>query len=111
MQEQSVQSSVAVEHRQDPMTQRSERVWDLAMKATVPVAIILGAALIRHEVNLAQQAVEIRTINDSRFTDIDGLKMEKSLKQWIEQRFPPGWLRDDIQEIKGRLQKIEDKMK
>lgn len=75
----------------------SDKVWDVLMKATVPVSIIVGGALIGHEVRIAR-------IEETRFTDVEGYQLQAQVKDWIEQRFPNRAdfrsLQDDVREIK-----------
>lgn len=85
----------------------ADKVWDLAMKASVPILIILGTALIRQEIRISR-------IEETRFTDSDGLRLEQRLERWIEQRFPSRSdfesMREDVREIKAAIKILEKKM-
>lgn len=62
-------------------TSTSTRVWELAMKAAVPLCFILAAALIRNEVVHTEHTVRIQ-----------------SNERAIE-KLPPSWLKERINEI------------
>lgn len=78
----------------------SARVWDMLLKAMVPLSVVIGGALIGHEVRLSR-------IEDTRFTKENGLQLERSFRQWVEQRFPPEWLLSDIADIKEELRELK----
>lgn len=73
-----------------------DRLWDILSKLMVPVVLLAGAGLIRHEVVLA-----------SAFSYDDAVKME----QRIMEKTPPAWLRESLQEIKALLQKQDDRLR
>ena len=55
------------------------RLWDLAVKAMVPLCILLGGTIIGHEVRLGK-------IEDSRFTDHDGEIIKASIIEAIDRK-------------------------
>lgn len=78
----------------DPMNgaATAARIWDVLMKIAVPVSFVAAASLITHEIRLA-------SIESNRFTNGDGSQMESKLKEWVEQRYPPTWLREQLKDI------------
>lgn len=85
------------------MTDGAAKVWDVLIKATVPVSIVIGSALIAHEVRIAK-------LEDSRFTTADAYQLEHRVVRALEAKFPQPWLLDDLREIKDRLKSIEARL-
>ena len=81
-----------------------DKVWEVLMKATIPISIIVGGVLIGHEVRISR-------IEETRFTDSDGLRQEQRLGRWMEDRFPDKEdfkaIVDDIREIKDSVKALE----
>lgn len=73
-------------------TQR-EKLWDLAMKAAVPLSIILGGAIIAHEVKIGR--------HEERLEDVE---------QRVE-HFDSRWLRESVDEIKGTLRTMDTRLR
>ena len=89
----------------------SDKVWDLLTRAAVPLSVIVAGAMIAHE-------VRISVIESNRFTNHDGDKLDQEIKYWIENRYPPEWLREEMNELKRsqremlrRITEIERKIK
>lgn len=82
----------------------ANKVWDVLLKATVPISIIIGGALIGHEVRISR-------IEASRFTNADGLRLERDIRSWIDTRFPGKaefqGLREDVSEIREAVKRLE----
>ena len=70
----------------------AERVWDLLMKAAVPITIGLVAAAL----HLWR---DVSIIQATRFTEEDAASMETRIRREL----PPQWLRDDLEDIKAGL--------
>jgi hypothetical protein len=68
------------------------KVWEYALKTLVPVSVIMGSALVVHEVRLS-------VIESNRFTTKDAAV----LKEQIYTSFPQDWLQSQIAEIKVEL--------
>lgn len=77
------------------------RIWEFLMKASVPISFIVAGSLIRAEIKNATQ--------DERMNQLD---KETARVATITERQaePPAWLREQIAEIKSRLDKIDDRM-
>lgn len=78
----------------------SDRVWDIVLKALVPVSILLAGSLVSHEVRLAK-------IEESRFTERDASLMERRIIESI----PPPWLKAQIEEIKALLRENTSRLR
>lgn len=85
-------------------TTELSKVWEILMKATVPLSVIIGSALVTHEVRIAK-------LEESRFTGSDGVKLERDIRAYVQDSFPPNWLREDIQEIKASMKSIEGRLR
>ncbi|MCP5059020.1 MAG: hypothetical protein GY937_20135 [bacterium] len=76
------------------------RVWDILSKVAFYLACVLGATAVAHEVRLS-------TIENNRFTDKDGMELERRIMQGV----PPEWFREDVSEIKTRLDSIDSRLR
>lgn len=85
-------------------TRTIDRFWDLALKIGVIVTVAVATAAINHEVRLGK-------IEDSRFTSADALKLERSLRDWSDERYPQNWLREDMGDIKTGLETLDNRMR
>ena len=72
-------------------------LWEILLRATVPLALLSGGALVAHEIRLS-------TIEETRFTDRDGSTLTTEIIEWVEDRYP----RTDL--IQAHLQRIEAKV-
>ena len=81
----------------------SEKIWDVVLKASVPLSLLLGSALITHEVRLSK-------IEATHFTREDSYKLRAALHKEIEERYPPKWLRQKVQHIEQVLDRIEHRI-
>ena len=86
-----------------PNGRMSERIWDVATKFAVAVSIACATAVASHEIRLAK-------VEASRFTERDGHRLEMNLKEWISEKHPPEWLREDMTELKTMLRDVERRM-
>jgi len=76
-----------------------DRFWDFATKATVPLAMVIGGALVTHEVRLTK-------IESNRFTQ----EAARELERRIEAQIVPGWLKENINDMKDTLKAIEARL-
>jgi hypothetical protein len=77
----------------------ADRIWDATVKFMVPVVLaVVGWGIILE--------VRVSIIESSRFTNRDAAELEARIKSGI----PPGWLKEQVEEIKQRLQRLEDKV-
>ena len=81
-----------------------ERVWMWAINVSIPVLWLLasGSAIWASDVNS-----RLLVIESNRFTSTDAAQ----LKEQIRSSMPPTWLKEDIQEIKERLKRLEERGK
>lgn len=87
-----------------------ERIWDVLMKGAVPISIALAGAVIKHEVELGK-------IQETRFTQAQGLEMKADVMEQVRREFPPDWLREQMNRIEGKvdlnatkLEKLDDRI-
>jgi len=76
------------------------RFWDLGMKVLIPIVIAGATMIVKHE-------IQIQTAEQVRFTKSEASLLESRLNASA----PPGWLREQITEINGRLRTIEQKVR
>ncbi len=79
---------------------RSDRAWDIATKVAVPLVLVVAAWMVSLQ-------VRVSVIESTRFTGQDGEAMRATLLR----DFPPQWMRDDLNEIKERLRRLEERKK
>jgi hypothetical protein len=80
----------------------SARLWDIALKAVIPVVIALTGWVVAME-------VRVSVIESSRFTPRDGQVLRDDLVKQMALLYPPAWLRESIARIEARLGRLEDK--
>ena len=80
------------------------KIWEIALKALVPISILIGSVLIAHEVRISK-------IESNRFTDKDAAVHEAAMKEYVLQYSTPSWLRDDITEIKDTLKAVQSRLR
>lgn len=78
----------------------SERIWDMATKAAVPLSLLIGGAMVAHEIRITK-------LEETRFTTIDAERMRRE----IESSYPPPWLRAQILEMKASLAEINTRLR
>ena len=91
-----------------------DRVWDVALRFMVPITLGICTAAIHNKITLTEHSKDIRAnadhikilqeattqIQDSRFTDADGLRLQRA----IENKFPsPDWLKDTMIRIERKV--------
>lgn len=74
------------------------------MKATVPISVILGSALVSHE-------IRIRTLEEHRFTRADAKDLQSGIQEWVATSQPPEWLKENIREIKDSMKEIASRLR
>lgn len=82
----------------------SDRIWDIATKLSVPAVLAAGAAIIAHEIRISR-------LEATRFSRSDGLVLERDVREWMDERFPPYWLRASLVEIKADLKTIDERLR
>lgn len=80
------------------------RFWDwfTRVMATLTVAVMTWALSL--EVRLA-------AVEGNRFTNREGARLERELKEWVDGRHPAAWLKEDIREIKDSLKEIDKRLR
>lgn len=80
------------------------RFWDwfTRVMATLTVAVLTWALSLE---------VRMAAVEGARFTDRDGVRLERELKEWVDGRHPAAWLKEDIREIKDSLKEIKKRLR
>lgn len=73
-----------------------EKIWDWAIKGSVPIVIAAGTVVVRHE-------IQISTIEDRQFT----IKEQVTDNAQKLATIPPAWLRDNITDIKQLVKDMD----
>jgi hypothetical protein len=81
----------------------TDRVWDWLCKASVPAILIIGTALITHEVRISR-------IEDSLFTKLDGAMMQAEILAVMPLMTDIAEIKLDVKEMKARLREVEQKL-
>lgn len=76
----------------------ADRAWDVAVKIAVPLVLIVSGWMISMQVKMS-------VMESNRFTKADG----ESLRNDLNASHPQQWLKDSLQEIKDRLQRLEER--
>ena len=82
----------------------SDRIWGWFIKGSVPVLLTTIVAVVGFASSVHTR---LAIIENSRFTARDAQKMRMEILGSV----PPQWLRDDLQEIKDRLKRLEERGK
>jgi len=97
-------------------TRRKAVMWDWVVRIgsgiTIPVAgaVLILWADVRHLVSdqpthsESHEALLRFMERGDRFTREDGRVMEDRIKGWVEERYPPKWMQDDLKAIKTIVQ-------
>lgn len=79
-------------------------VWDILIKAAVPISVMTAGAIITHEVRISR-------IESNQFTGKMGSDLRNDMKEWVTSQFPPPWLKESMIEIKQSLRDIEARIR
>ena len=80
----------------------SDKTWGTLIKASLPISLALVGSLINHEVRLGE-------IESTEFRAVDGHRLEADLKKYFRDNYPPGWLLDQISELKKSVKSLESR--
>jgi hypothetical protein len=100
----------------DPEVVRHAKTWEWIQRvgaaAVLPVLAVSVSswsdvrAHLKHEGDYEPKHLEQHEVittfvaQGGRFTKEDAYKLEQDIKVWVEQRYPPKWMQDDLAEIK-----------
>jgi hypothetical protein len=76
--------------------EQNEKIWDLVLRAMVPLSITAGGWLVSSSVN---NSTNIKLLEETKISYEEARQMETR----IIESMPPPWLKEDIQEIKTIL--------
>jgi hypothetical protein len=82
---------------------KADRAWDWLCKAAVPVLVVLGTAVITHEVRISR-------IEENRFTALDGARLEAGILSAMPLMTDIAEIKLDVKEMKTRLREVEKKL-
>ena len=80
------------------------KLWDYLFRASIPIVLALGAAVIAHEVRIAK-------IESNRFTAGDWNRERLDMQRWVEDRYPPQWLKDQLTRLEIKVDRLAEKVK
>ena len=69
-------------------------------------------------VRLQENTLRITRIESNRYTSADALSDHRmvaneinELRKWVEDNFPPPWLREQMSELKAEIRKLKEEMR
>lgn len=94
---------MASNRSQEPQKTNWSWLWDVFLKATVPLTVLIGSVIISHEIRISK-------VEEYRFDRTDAAQLREDIKSWVDANQPPSWLRDSVREIKDDLKKISERL-